>query len=160
MSTDYRAIQEEWRTYRVGHGVLIEDGCLLLAGNAWYPNEPLVWTLPGGRCEAGEPAIAAVVREFREETGLEVAAGPLIYVAEARSVIRRQHFLTCAFTVRRLGGTLSSDADPTVRELRFVPLAELGPYFPHPSFGAPLRHWLAQPEGPVRYWFFPEYADE
>ncbi|HEX6608007.1 MAG TPA: NUDIX domain-containing protein, partial [Chloroflexia bacterium] len=100
MSTNYGEAHNEWRNYRVAHGALIEDGQILLAGNRWYPDQPLVWSLPGGRGEDGEPVIEAVVREFREETGLEVAAGPLIYVAEARSVVRRQIFLTCAFAVR------------------------------------------------------------
>ena len=160
MSTNYGEVRAEWRNYRVAHGALIEDGQILLVGNRWYPGEPPVWSLPGGRGEDGEPVIEAVVREFREETGLEVAAGPLIYVAEARSVVRRQIFLTCAFAVRRLGGTLTRDTDPAVQDLRFVPLAELDQYLPHPSLGAPIRYWLTHPQEPARYWFFPEYAAE
>lgn len=42
--------------------------------------------LPGGHVEFGEPAVAALVREFREETGLEVRGGSFI-VAE-------EHFFT------------------------------------------------------------------
>ena len=33
------------------------------------------WSLPGGRCEAGEDAATAAVREAYEETGLIVTAG-------------------------------------------------------------------------------------
>jgi hypothetical protein len=75
-------------------------------------------------------------------------------------VVRRQHFLTCAFAVRRLGGTLTRDTDPAVQDLRFVPLAELDRYLPHPSLGAPIRYWLAHPKESARYWFFPEYTAE
>ncbi len=159
MSTDYRAVQDEWRNYRVGQGVLIEDGRLLLVGNAWYPGEALVWTLPGGRCEDGEPTVEAVVREMREETGLEVEAGALLFVTEARSLIARQHFLTCAFAVRRVGGSLAN-RDAIAREARFVPLSEVGVYLPHASLGEPVRYWLAHQEEPPRYWFFPEYTTE
>src|SRR5215212_11145439 len=111
----------DWRHYRVGHGVLIEDGAVLLVANRWYPDQPPIWSLPGGRCEDGEPAVEAVVREFREETGLQVEAGPLLYVAEARSAVQGRHFLTCAFQVRQIGGRLAWGADPAVSEARFVP---------------------------------------
>lgn len=38
--------------------------------------------LPGGHVEPGEPAAAALEREFLEETGLSVSSGPLLAVAE------------------------------------------------------------------------------
>lgn len=160
MSSAYQKAGKSWRQYLVAHGALIEDGQILLVGNRWYADEPLVWTLPGGRCEDGEGLAEALVREFREETGLEIAVGPLIYVADARSAVRRLHFLTCAFRVHRLSGEPRVGADPAVRDLRFVPLADLTGYLPSPSLGAPVRHWLADPSGPIRYWSFPEYTQE
>jgi 8-oxo-dGTP pyrophosphatase MutT (NUDIX family) len=41
-----------------------------------------LWSIPGGRIEAGESDAAAVVREVREETGLQVSCGPLLGVVE------------------------------------------------------------------------------
>ncbi len=36
------------------------------------------WSIPGGRVEAEESFTDAVVREVREETGLQVTVGPLL----------------------------------------------------------------------------------
>ncbi len=159
MSTDYRTPQDSWRNYRVAHGVLITDGQILLVGNTWYADQPPIWSLPGGRGEDGEPLPATLVREFREETGLDVTVGPLLYVAEAQAPSTRQHFFTCAFAVHRTGGTLAA-LDAVVHDVRFVPLADLAGYLTAPSLGAPLAHWLAHPQEPPHYWLFPDYMKE
>jgi 8-oxo-dGTP diphosphatase len=72
-------------------GAVVHDaaGRLLMIRRGREPSRGL-WSLPGGRVEAGETAEEAVVREVREETGLEVRpvqpvgrvripAGPVVY---------------------------------------------------------------------------------
>jgi 8-oxo-dGTP diphosphatase len=51
--------------------VLDQHGRLLLIQRS-KPPAALSWSVPGGRCEPGEPAEAACVREVGEETGLDV----------------------------------------------------------------------------------------
>jgi 8-oxo-dGTP diphosphatase len=60
-------------------GAIIKDdaGRLLLIKRGHDPGRGL-WSIPGGRVEAGETDDEAVVREVREETGLIVVPGPLI----------------------------------------------------------------------------------
>jgi 8-oxo-dGTP diphosphatase len=58
----------------VGAVVLDGDGRLLLVRRGREPSRGL-WSLPGGRVEAGETGADAVVREVFEETGLRVRAG-------------------------------------------------------------------------------------
>ena len=60
-------------------GAVVHDaaGRLLLIRRGREPGRGL-WSLPGGRCEPGESAAETAVREVREETGLDVAAGPLV----------------------------------------------------------------------------------
>ncbi|MFI6325182.1 NUDIX hydrolase [Nonomuraea sp. NPDC050556] len=60
-------------------GAIITDdaGRLLLIQRGHPPGQGL-WSLPGGRKEPGESDAEALVREVREETGLEVSPGPLV----------------------------------------------------------------------------------
>jgi 8-oxo-dGTP diphosphatase len=65
----------------VGAVIRDEAGRLLMILRGHDPGRGL-WSIPGGRVEPGETAEAAVVREVKEETGLDVRCGPLLGRAE------------------------------------------------------------------------------
>src|ERR1700749_446046 len=60
-------------------GAIIKDGGgrMLLVQRGHEPGKGL-WSVPGGKVEAGETDTEAVKREVMEETGLIVEGGPLI----------------------------------------------------------------------------------
>ena len=99
----------------VGVGaVVIRDGHVLLVQRA---QEPLSgkWTLPGGAVELGETLEEAVVRELREETGLEVRVLELIEAFErmARddSDRLRYHYVLLDYLCVPVGGELLAGSD-------------------------------------------------
>jgi len=60
----------------VGAAVLDAAGRLLAAQRARPPTLAGLWEFPGGKVEPGEDPRMAVVRECREELGIEVATEP------------------------------------------------------------------------------------
>jgi mutator protein MutT len=115
---------ENWRIMQrefplaplVGVGaVIVDEGRVLLVRRG---NEPMKghWTLPGGLVELGEGLLNAVVREVREETGLNVEVVELIELLDRihREETRvRYHYVIADYLCRVTGGVLqaASDAD-------------------------------------------------
>jgi 8-oxo-dGTP diphosphatase len=56
-------------------GVLERKGRILVCQRRANQPHPLKWEFPGGKLEAGESPEAALVRELREELGIEATAG-------------------------------------------------------------------------------------
>ncbi len=104
------------------------------------------WALPGGTMETGESILETVIREVREETGLDVRPGAIVGIyTDPRHVIAfddgevRQQFSVC-FVCERIGGELHLSNEST--ELRFVPLENLDQLRMHPSIRLRIDHYL------------------
>jgi ADP-ribose pyrophosphatase YjhB (NUDIX family) len=67
------------RSKRVRLVLCTSDDQILLVRN-WYGNQK--WTLPGGGVKRREPETQAVVRELREETGVNITSHSVEYLGE------------------------------------------------------------------------------
>ena len=56
-------------------GVLKQDGKILICRRRADQPHPLKWEFPGGKLESGESPAVALIRELREELGIESEAG-------------------------------------------------------------------------------------
>jgi 8-oxo-dGTP diphosphatase len=154
-----------WQRYSVAQGVLIHNNHLLLVAND-YGNGNVLWSLPGGRLEPGEAHLETVVREFKEETGLEVVAQEFLYTVDALSHQANCHFITMAFRVSLADPEVEPvpvwETDVSVIEVRFVTFAEAAKLIQRPSLGEALMNYLyfGVEKMPRRYWHYPEYLSE
>lgn len=86
------------------------------------------WILPGGRIEHGEHPRDTVVREFKEETGYDVAVVRLLDIdAEHRmlSTGLDLHAVFCLFEVRITGGKLTHVGHSGADASAWIAIADL-----------------------------------
>jgi ADP-ribose pyrophosphatase YjhB (NUDIX family) len=101
--------------------VAVAGDRLLLVRRASEPGLGL-WSVPGGRVEAGESLVEAVERELVEETGVVARCGPLLGVAERRD--GDHHFVILDYLVEvAAAGPLVPGSD--AGEAAWVPLDEV-----------------------------------
>jgi 8-oxo-dGTP diphosphatase len=122
----------------VGTGALIlQEGNLLLIRRGAEPGLGR-WSVPGGLVELGESVKDAMMREVREEVGLDVEASRLMDVFDSIMLDRNGrvqfHFVVVDFLARIVGGNLRPASD--ILESRWVPLGEVEKYDLTDSFRA------------------------
>lgn len=80
----------------VSAGLIFRDGKLLITQRHAEAHLGGLWEFPGGKREPGETFQACLVRELREELGVEVAAGDLfdsVTHAYPEKTVRLEFFL-------------------------------------------------------------------
>ena len=109
-----------------------EAGDLLLARriDTGIPEAFGKWELPGGKLEFGEDPETALLREVREECGLEVKIIRLLPKVFTRiwqtSTGQELQVVLLTYECSVLSGTLSNKhVQDEIGELRFVPISEL-----------------------------------
>lgn len=105
--------------------IIVRDNKLLLVsgdGNGDF------WCTPGGRVEYAESLMDALMREVREETGLDVSVGDIVsvcdFVDEENGWHRVDLFFRCEIVSGELSGT-HRDMGGTVNEAKFFTLEEI-----------------------------------
>lgn len=106
-------------------GILIHNGSLLVLEQN-VDNERS-WSLPGGGLEQGETIEQALVRELREETGLDVSVGDLLYICDHIKTERHVVHLTFLIHSRsnKIGKTIPGLEENEIKNVEFMPIDKL-----------------------------------
>lgn len=111
----------------VAAAVVVEDGRVLLTQRMPKGHLPGKWEFPGGKVEPGEDPVAAVVREVREETTVELAVDDILDVTFHRypGVDGKpgKDVLLLFYVCRRVAGDVEH---VEVADHAWVPAAEVG----------------------------------
>ncbi len=128
------------------------DGRVLLVRTAWRSD---TWELPGGQVEEGEEPVAALVREIREETGIEAEIHALAGVSYSTS---RGGVCNLVFRGAAVGGSLATSAETL--EVAFISLSEanLAKFVTRPHFRARVLDAMAGRTVPYEAYRLRPYA--
>jgi mutator protein MutT len=121
--------------------ILIEDGEILLVRQE--VTETRRWSLPGGKLESGETIEQCLIREVKEETGLDITIDELLYVCDR--FYKGNQVVHMTFLVKRTGDRpeetewTHNDPKPSGsserrREIRMAPVNTLTDYGFTPQF--------------------------
>jgi ADP-ribose pyrophosphatase YjhB (NUDIX family) len=144
---------------RVGHAPIILPGAMAIVRNdtgdvlVTRRTDDGLWHPPGGFADLGETTTATIVREVREETGLEIEPLRVIGVySDGEMMIVHLpnddvvHGVGIAFDCRAVGGTLHADGDEA-SAVAFMPIDDLlaQPLLPPMSDTRQLLHDFRHP---------------
>ena len=106
--------------------VLFDNDRVLLVKRSNDPAKGM-WAVPGGKIQPGETMQQALVREIKEETGLDIEVGDIVFVFD---VIKRNekneitfHYVIIDFRCDLISGELKAGDD--AQEARWISRKEL-----------------------------------
>jgi len=110
-------------------GVVFRGHDVLLVKRSREPDKGK-WGLPGGKIECGEDMRDALERELREETGIEVSAGPVVDVFD---VVTRDatgehvlfHYVIVVMLCRDLNSSAQERAGDDAQDAEWFPMKGL-----------------------------------
>lgn len=124
-------------------GVCIVDEQILMVKHRGLGERGFLWIPPGGGVEYGSSLDQNLIREFKEETGLEIKVTKFLFIHEY--LMPPIHAIELFYEVKRLAGKIITGYDPEfttsdqiIEQVKYMSFEELNkthPYEKHQIFG-------------------------
>ncbi len=122
----------------VAAALVDRDNRVLLAQRPEGKSLAGLWEFPGGKLDAGETPEQALVRELKEELGIEVCLPCLAPFTFASHTYETFHLLMPLYVCRNWDGEIAPREGQTVKWVRASALTD----YPMPPADVPLIPWL------------------
>ena len=107
-------------------GILIEDNKILLIQH--YKNNKKYWLMPGEGNDWGETAKEALIREYKEETNMDIEVDEFLFLSETIFPNKERHILNLFFKIHRINknnDAIKLGEEAILTDLKFVTKEEL-----------------------------------
>ena len=107
-------------------GILIEDDRILLIEHT--KNNKKFWLVPGGGVDWGESAAEALIREFKEETSLDIEVEKFLFISETIAPDKQKHVINLYFKIKKAedsSNIMKLVEEEILTDLRFIPEDEI-----------------------------------
>ena len=107
-------------------GILIEDNKILLIQH--HKNNKKYWLIPGGGNDWGETTKEALIREYKEETNMDIEVDEFLFFSETISPDKKRHVLNLFYKIHRNNkndSIIKLGEEAVLTDLKFVTKEEL-----------------------------------
>ncbi|MED4727834.1 NUDIX domain-containing protein [Aneurinibacillus migulanus] len=117
---------EKEKAPKVGVGAVIldENNCILLVLRKKSP-EAGCWSLPGGKVEYMETVENAVIREIKEELGIDIAIERLLCVTNHIVQSESVHWVAPTFVAHIANGKVQNKEPHALQEVQWFPIDDV-----------------------------------
>ena len=128
-------------------GILIKNNKILLIEHK--KNDKKYWLIPGGGVDWGESTAEALIREYKEETNLDVIVEKFLFLSETIAPDKKKHVINLYFKIRKdenskeemiLGG------ESNLNDLKFVSKEEIETIKIYPNIKEQIKQLLDEKE--------------
>ena len=115
-------------------GILIEDNKILLIQH--HKNDKKYWLIPGGGNDWGETTKEALIREYKEETNMDIEVDEFLFFSETISPYKKRHVLNLFYKIHRNNkndSIIKLGEEAVLTDLKFVTKEELETMIIYPN---------------------------